>query len=624
MEPTNLTHFNEFSIVSPALTIKAMRDSGYKNTDYAIAELIDNSIDAKASLVELVVIETPRDPNVKFARDKVTEIAVIDNGSGMEKEVLRRALRFGDGSNLAQTKSNIGRFGMGLPQSSVSQCKRVDVWTWQNGCANAWHSYLDLEEIENGESSVPEPKNDPVPHRWKNISDCVMEPSGTLVVWTDLDRVRWTRVDTTIRKTEELCGRIYRKFLNDGDAPVQIDLLSAKAINGELSREDKRTCKINDPLYLMQSSSTPEPFSNQPMFEEYNKRSWKISRNNNQAEICVICAMARPDAINEKMSSIQWPKSHIRAGKLPWGKHADRNKGVSIVRGKRELDLSQAWVNSYEPEERWWSVEVQFDPLLDDVFGVVNNKQHAHAFEQGAAFDWRDEALPGETYGEYLERLKNMSDHKQYLVEVWVWIKEQIVRMRKERKKIMQNTGPKSGTRHPHTGKPVEDVATDVIKEQVKQGERGQSDRVEPSGPEEKISLIEKSLANLHVDEDTAHEWAVETVYEGRRVLFKSVSLPSTDSFFISWSVNDIIEVWLNSDHKFHEHFIEVLEETMENVPDDELVERLNKANFVIRLLFIAWARYKDKAPIGLKQTIEDIEKDWGREARDFLNSIES
>ena len=82
-----------------------------------------------------------------------------------------------------------------------------------------------------------------------------------------------------------------------------------------------------------------------------------------------------------------------------------RNQGVSIVRAGRELELSQAWVNSYEPEERWWSVEVEFDPILDEIFGVVNNKQHAHAFVAGAGFDWEQAALPGETIGQLRERL---------------------------------------------------------------------------------------------------------------------------------------------------------------------------------------------------------------------------
>ena len=45
----------DFSIVSPKLTVEAMRDSGYKDTDHALAELIDNSVEAEADLVEIIV-----------------------------------------------------------------------------------------------------------------------------------------------------------------------------------------------------------------------------------------------------------------------------------------------------------------------------------------------------------------------------------------------------------------------------------------------------------------------------------------------------------------------------------------------------------------------------------------
>ena len=36
-----------------------MRDSGYKDTDHALAELIDNSIEADAQLIELIICEAP-------------------------------------------------------------------------------------------------------------------------------------------------------------------------------------------------------------------------------------------------------------------------------------------------------------------------------------------------------------------------------------------------------------------------------------------------------------------------------------------------------------------------------------------------------------------------------------
>ena len=166
------------------------------------------------------------------------------------------------------------------------------------------------------------------------------------------------------------------------------------------------------------------------MFELYNKRTWSVPVDDIMGKIRVRCTMARPGSINEKMSERPWPRSYAKAGDAPWGKHADRNKGVSIVRARRELELNLAWVNNYEPQERWWSVEVDFDPILDEIFGVVNNKQHAHAFVDGAGFDWKDIADPGETFGDLRERLAETKDPRSHLLDVWVWIDDQIRRMR--------------------------------------------------------------------------------------------------------------------------------------------------------------------------------------------------
>ena len=115
-------------------------------------------------------------------------------------------------------------------------------------------------------------------------------------------------------------------------------------------------------------------------------------------------------------------------GTLRWGKHADRNKGVSIVRARRELEVSLAWVNNYEPTERWWSVEVEFDPILDDIFGVVNNKQHAHLFVSGAGVDEKELKDEGETLEEFRERLEATGDPRFRLLEVWNWIEQQLGR----------------------------------------------------------------------------------------------------------------------------------------------------------------------------------------------------
>lgn len=45
---------NPHDIVPAHLAVQAMRDNGYKNAAYAIAELMDNSIQAGATQVELL------------------------------------------------------------------------------------------------------------------------------------------------------------------------------------------------------------------------------------------------------------------------------------------------------------------------------------------------------------------------------------------------------------------------------------------------------------------------------------------------------------------------------------------------------------------------------------------
>src|SRR3546814_9997005 len=57
-------------IIPPALAVKAMRDSGYKNTAYALAELIDNSVQANASNVEVICLEAYRQVNERASRSE--------------------------------------------------------------------------------------------------------------------------------------------------------------------------------------------------------------------------------------------------------------------------------------------------------------------------------------------------------------------------------------------------------------------------------------------------------------------------------------------------------------------------------------------------------------------------
>src|SRR5947209_17792162 len=117
------------SIVALDKFIQATRDSGYKGTASALSELVDNSIQAEATRIAISVTAA-----TSGEEEKTMEVSVLDNGCGMDPFTLRQALRFG-GSTRFGDRSGLGRYGMGLPNASLSQARRVTVYTWQSSSA---------------------------------------------------------------------------------------------------------------------------------------------------------------------------------------------------------------------------------------------------------------------------------------------------------------------------------------------------------------------------------------------------------------------------------------------------------------------------------------------------------
>ncbi|HBY61494.1 MAG TPA: hypothetical protein DEH78_16860, partial [Solibacterales bacterium] len=156
------------SIVALDKFILSTRDSGYKSTSSAVAELVDNALQAGARSVRISVEAT----DAMSGSD--IRIQVADDGIGMERATLVQAMRFG-GSGRYNDRSGLGRFGMGLPNASLGQARRVSVYTWQSG-ASVLMTYLDVDEIAMGQVvEVP----DPVRHKSVDGIDRVDPTHGT-------------------------------------------------------------------------------------------------------------------------------------------------------------------------------------------------------------------------------------------------------------------------------------------------------------------------------------------------------------------------------------------------------------------------------------------------------------
>lgn len=78
----------------------------------------------------------------------------------------------------------------------------------------------------------------------------------------------------------------------------------------------------------------------------------------------------------------------------------------------------------------------------------------------------------------------------------------------------------------------------------------------------------------------------------------------------------------MSTGHPAYKHLVECLDKNVENVPAEQLRERLQNASDGLRLLLTAWARYEDEQPDGReREAVRDARADWGRVARQFYNT---
>src|SRR3954453_12955938 len=68
--------------------VRGMRDIGYKSTSYALAELIDNSVQANATFTDVIF-------GFNKGGAKPSKVAVIDDGWGMVPAMVRASLVWG-------------------------------------------------------------------------------------------------------------------------------------------------------------------------------------------------------------------------------------------------------------------------------------------------------------------------------------------------------------------------------------------------------------------------------------------------------------------------------------------------------------------------------------------------
>ena len=312
--------------------ILAIRDSGYTDVASAVAELVDNAIEAAATRVRITVDCE--------SHTGLPRLSVNDNGEGMTKTVLRTAVQFG-GSSRFGSRQGTGRYGMGLPNSSVSQAKRLDVYAWRH--RRTWHTYLDVDEIRSGRlATVPEPQPATLP-----ADTCPIESaSGTLVIWTKCDRLRPQQPASVAKRIRAGIGRLFRRSIWDG---VRIE------VNGD----DVRPI---DPLFL-------QPGANLVGALPFGPALCYDLRTSNQANTV--------SKVTVQFAELPIQEWHDLSNKEKRSNGIAKRAGMSVVRAGREIDYGWFFMGRKRKEnyDDWWRCELCFDPELDEAFGVTHTKQ---------------------------------------------------------------------------------------------------------------------------------------------------------------------------------------------------------------------------------------------------------
>ena len=99
------------SMINNEAYIKSLRSSGYRDAAMALGELIDNSLQAGANNVDLMIKEQyTRIHNRKNKSWEILEIGVMDDGCGMSAELVQKALVLGEGTH-RDDREGMGKFG---------------------------------------------------------------------------------------------------------------------------------------------------------------------------------------------------------------------------------------------------------------------------------------------------------------------------------------------------------------------------------------------------------------------------------------------------------------------------------------------------------------------------------
>ena len=218
-----MKNIKKISLVpKPSRLISTLTQVGYE-LPVAIADIVDNSIQADASEIAIDVIS--KDHGVEPC------IYIYDNGKGMNFDEMKTAMTFA--SDKEYSKKDLGKFGLGLKTASLSQCNVLTVCSRPKP-QHGKRSVLNICEWDRTEVyvsnkwNVLNPKYEALDDWKKEILSRFdkLEEGGTLIIWSEMQDVikdlysedfnkRKDYLAKMLKKTEEHLSIVFHKFIQN-------------------------------------------------------------------------------------------------------------------------------------------------------------------------------------------------------------------------------------------------------------------------------------------------------------------------------------------------------------------------------------------------------------------------
>ena len=501
--------------------LRGMRDLGYKDPAWALAEEVDNSFQAAA---DTVLIRFGFDsPNRNKAKPDF--VAVCDNGNGMIPDMISYAVRWG-GTDREGDRNGFGRYGYGLPSSAVSLAKRYTVYS--KPCGDEWHAVtVDIDELATAAGDIKKTEEllTARPARLPTwLIDCnkgddgldlANLKSGTVIVFEDPDRLRglsgWIKTETLRTKLLQHFGVIYRHWIPE--RRVLVDGVVAQAV---------------DPLFLMEHARY---FDETPIrAQRVDARTFELETPRGTTGTVTIRAAVLPpnfQLVNPAQYGTKGAKLNRR-----WEIMKDYN-GLLICRERRQIDCIPPRWTKFQNYDANIKIEIDFDPELDEHFGITTAKQQI--------------VLDDEMW----EKLQHKGKNGGALVDLVEDLRREFEKLQKELKAKSENRASKDGVRPSvHAMEESEKFKGTVPEPTPAQQEEANkniealaAERAETTGqPRDKI--IEELI-----DETSRRRWEVEFTAIPEGPFYRPVRLGEQKRLVI------------NTDHPFYTKIYEVAPE---------------------------------------------------------------